>query len=282
MKISVEQENWISSLKCCRLKDYEDAGNKLLEFENERNQYIVDEFFNRGKDRDDRCEEAYYVIIDSENNVLFFFSIKCGLLEDMVWTAEFREMVSAYNEAKLTPDIKSRVLEYQLENSFSNKELKENLMALYERLRVIKKIERSGDEPNVKISKNTRIVQETYPAIEVSCLCKNQNLSVFSPENFNKHRLGEIVFWRFIVDKIKEIRLMIGAKFIYLFAADDNKEQETLVAYYTNKLGFKEDSQIMVSQPRYNAGCRFLYADCAYILEEQEKFFIEFNRHEKS
>ncbi len=272
--ITPTQQAWIDSLHCIRLKEWCDE--EILDFENTRNPGIVQELFEGGKQKDLYDEESFYLIRDGNDKPLFFFSVKCGLLEEKEFTDEYKEMVMAYCDKRVTPDVKERIDNFQADNSLSDKDLCKIFTESYRRL---KKLDKNGRLEKGETERgNVRLVMNTYPAIEISYICRNENAPAFRPEDFGEHRMGEIFFWRFIVDKIKDIRNLIGAKYVYLFAADDNKEQETLIAYYSDKLHFAETSQFVVLKPSYDINCRFMCAHIADLIDYQNTFFAEFNK----
>lgn len=82
MKISSEQIQVLESLKCQRLKD--DGKNMYLvgAFSNAINDDIAHTLRNEAFEEDESNTVAYYVVKHPNDQILFFFSLKCGLLFD--------------------------------------------------------------------------------------------------------------------------------------------------------------------------------------------------------
>ena len=72
----------IHSLRCERLASNEENLRLIDSFYSTRNNNVADALLNEAYQEDESGVVAYYVVKDSDANVLFFFSLKCGLLFD--------------------------------------------------------------------------------------------------------------------------------------------------------------------------------------------------------
>ena len=82
MKITEEQMALLRSLRCERLASNEENIRLIDSFYSTRNNNVADALLNEAYQEDESGVVAYYVVKDSDANVLFFFSLKCGLLFD--------------------------------------------------------------------------------------------------------------------------------------------------------------------------------------------------------
>ena len=88
-------------------------------------------------------------------------------------------------------------------------------------------------------------------------------------------RLGSIIFWKFIIPKVKYLLEIVGCEYIFLFAADLS-EDESLVNYY-RELGFTDSLVHHVAIPLYELACKFMHQETNQLIEKQKKFFEDFN-----
>ena len=82
MKIRGEQLALINSLRCERLSSNEENFRLIDSFYSVRNNNVAEALLNEAYQEDESGIVAYYVVKDADKNVLFFFSLKCGLLFD--------------------------------------------------------------------------------------------------------------------------------------------------------------------------------------------------------
>ena len=207
--------------------------------------------------------------------MLFYFSLTCGLLYDDVLDDDKVEMCRAYaGEISMTEDLDRKIKEYQIDNSLSDNELDKKLNELYHKLRMQRKILKT--DALVKESVHKKVVLDTVPAIELKHFCKNDYYTGFNKELFNSYRLGEIVFWFKILPLVENIFEMIGGKYIYLFAVDED-ENRTLTNHYKTRLKFDDQVELGVNKPAYNNLCVFLCLKMADALKYKEDLIASFN-----
>lgn len=79
MKITEEQKALICSLRCERLSSNSKNLRLIDKFYSARNNKVAEALLNEAYQEDESGVIAYYVVKDPDDNVLFFFSLKCGL-----------------------------------------------------------------------------------------------------------------------------------------------------------------------------------------------------------
>lgn len=111
MKISQNQIDILKSLKCQRLKDDEKNMYLVEEFSNSINDDIAQTLRNEAFKEVESNSVAYYVVKHPNGQILFFFSLKCGLLFDYFINPELlnqlqklsEDLKDITNEKSLTP-----------------------------------------------------------------------------------------------------------------------------------------------------------------------------------
>ena len=88
MKITEEQKKVLDNFSCERL-----AGNleniRIVEnFYYSRNPQLGQNLKDKAYEEDENNTTAYYVIKDKEGSVVFYFSLKCGMLYDKIVEAD--------------------------------------------------------------------------------------------------------------------------------------------------------------------------------------------------
>ena len=125
-------------------------------------------------------------------------------------------------------------------------------------------------------------VDKSYAGIEVVHFVKNTNYSEIWKQSCASGRsIGEVVFWKFIMEIIKNLNCLVGCGYVYLFAANLGNE-EKLIKFYQDNLHFIVPENIGVFKPRYDVGCAFMCQKVSDLLKYREKFFENFNAPEVS
>ena len=70
-------------------------------------------------------------------------------------------------------------------------------------------------------------------------------------------KMGEVMFWWFIVPKMLEVSKLAGCEYAYLFAADDSAEG-FLMNYYETACRFRRLNQLGAVKPLYDMNCWFM------------------------
>lgn len=82
MKISEEQAYALNQLQIQRLSECEDFFQKITGFENKHINEKKCSLRNEASEEDENGTVAYYLIMDARGELMFYFSLKCGLLYD--------------------------------------------------------------------------------------------------------------------------------------------------------------------------------------------------------
>lgn len=274
MKITEEQRKVLDSFSCERLAGKQENMRIVDGFYNSRNTQLEQNLKDKAYEEDENNTTAYYLIKDEEGSVVFYFSLKCGMLYDEIVEAEkYQQLQDIYNllVKKLTDEStsedKKEVIKELLESFRSKKGLtRESLGRVF-----------SADEVTIdKIFKgNQRHVGKTYSGVEIVHFCINDGYRDKWEALNMPQRLGSIIFWKFIIPQVKCLLEIVGCEYIFLFAADLS-EDESLVNYY-RELGFTDSSDHHVAIPLYDFTCKFMHQETNQLIEKQKKFFENFN-----
>lgn len=278
MKITSEQLAILESLECQRLSS--DINNMYLveSFYNDTNEAIAQTLKNEAFGEDESNSVAYYVVKHPNGQILFFFSLKCGLLFDHFIRPELldqlqklaKELNDISDDKTLTPEQRRDITDV-MEKIRANKGVtKEDIHKLrQQKLDILEELER---EFNADIAR----VGKTFSGIELVHFCSNNDADD-SWENFGLPQLrGTIIFWFFVVPKVLEALKYVGCQYMFLFAADKSKD-EKLVRYYEDQLNFKRPDELATAKPFYDFTCKFMCHEISSLEKEREEFFTNFN-----
>ena len=260
MRITPAQEVIINSLKCERLSS--DVSNLQLvdDFLNRRNPSLALTLQNEAFEEDEHGSIAYYVVKDKSDNILFFFSLKNGLLYDRHIDTKVIELIKKLN---------TFIQENLHDNSLDHRH-KATLISIQEKIRSHKGLSKYDliNLPKIKhnlfkdmereLNHNVTHVGKTYSAIELVHFCSNNNYdSLWDSFNLPQSR-GVIIFWKFVVPIILAAKRIIGIQYLFLFAADIS-DTDSLIRYYQSQLNFLEDTDKATVKPLYDLACKFMY-----------------------
>lgn len=243
MQITEEQKRILDSFTCERLSSNPDNLRGVENFCNLRNGSLEHTLKDTAYAEDEANHIAYYLIKDADGNILFYFSLKCGMLYDSLDQGEqLRKLNGLF-----------RFL-VELENdSSSTVEDRQTINSILESIRTRKGLVK---EDLAKISRTK----------------KNQLL---------EELVGAVIFWHFVVPKICEAKKLIGCQYLFLFAADLTPD-ELLINYYETFLGFRSSNERGTAIPFYDYACKFMYQEINGIEERRERFYRDFNPDEES
>lgn len=278
MRITADQLTVLESLQCQRLSS--DSNNmRLVEsFYNDTNDTIAETLKNEAYGEDESKSVAYYVIKHPNGQILFFFSLKCGLLFDHFIRPELldqlqklaKELSDISDDKTLTAEQRRDITDV-MEKIRANKGVtKEDIHKLrQQKLDILEELEK---EFNADIAR----VGKTFSGIELVHFCSNSDTDD-SWENFGLPQLrGTIIFWYFVVPMVLKTLEYVGCQYLFLFAADKSKE-EKLVRYYEDQLNFKRPDELATAKPFYDFTCKFMCHEISTLEKEREEFFANFN-----
>lgn len=284
MRITDEQRQLLDSLICERLSSNEAHLRMVDNFCNGRNGSLEHTLKNEAYAEDEDGNIAFYLIKDADKHILFYFSIKCGMLYDRFGEGEklrkinelFRFLVELEQDPSSTEEDR-KTIDSILENIRTRKGLvKKDLSKIshIKKSQVIEDFEKESED-------NLKRVGKTFAGIEIVHFCANDDCRPLW-EKFNiLQKLGAVVFWHFLIPKICELRKIAGCEYLFLFAADLTPD-ELLVNYYRANLGFKDSNEYGTAIPLYDYACKFMYQELKDIEERREAFYADFNPDEEA
>ena len=286
MRITNEQDAILNELICERLRDNPNSSALIQDFENEKGTLIVDYLKQYGLKEDLEGTTAFYIVRNKNNDVLMFFSLKCGELFDPLFDeaeieAGYEEHLliiqalknvesneeaknSAINKIKELSDAKGISMQTALNLILRETKTKQRMLTVLNK-------EKEAEE-NEKVSR----VSKTYPGIELVHFCTNDNVKDIWKAYGLNHSLGEVIFWKKIVPKFFEVQKIVGCEYAFLFAADLS-EDRTLINYYDVSLKFEMDVEVGTNKPFYDFTCAFMCQKLADMKKNQELYFDNFN-----
>lgn len=284
MQITEEQQQILNSLVCERLSSNENNLRLVDAFCNVRNGSLEHTLKNEAYEEDEAGNIAYYLIKDKDENILFYFSIKCGILYDLFGEEEkLRKINGLFHflvELEKAPS--------------STKEDKETIASILESIRTRKGLVKKELSKISHIKKNQIIedlakesednlkrVGKTFAGVEIVHFCANDNYRPSWKKLNIKQKMGTVVFWHFLIPKICELRKIVGCEYLFLFAADLTPD-ELLVNYYKSNLGFRDSNEYGTAIPLYDYACKFMHQELKDIEERRNNFYLEFNPDEES
>lgn len=273
--ISNKQKEWLHSLKCMRMSETDDIS--FSDFTNTQNDELQQHYCEHAYEADTNNESAYYIITTSDNKVLFYFSLRCGLLFEKVISEELQNLCYAFLEYKpKTVEMNEKLKYFQLTNNFSDHEMSTYFNELYSKIRYQKKSLR--ENTRIGESNGVELVPQSLPAIELSHFCKNEDNKAYSEYLFPNHKLGEIIFWYFVLPVVQNVLKLIGGQYVYLFAVASD-ENQSLVNYYNTLLKFDKEPILGTYKPTYAQSCKFMCLSIKKALDIKKRISEHFNEH---
>lgn len=256
------------SLKCERLSFRAENADFIQGFTSLRNPLLADKLLSDGFDEDESEALKYYIVKNKNNEVLFFFSLKCGQLHEPYLKTDqqslFDEFARFINGRAISPEVdaEEKMQAWKIQEKLRNGNglSKFDLEYFDGRSELIDRL--------IKICNlDEKHVLSTYAGVELVHFCANDSKRSAWPL---EEKLGISVFWYSIVPIILRVMEFVGCSYIFLFAADTT-EDETLIKYY-KQLGF-EDARDKVSVfPSYDEFCRFMFKGTKHLKKERDAF----------
>ncbi len=278
MKITSEQQAILDNLECQRLSSDVDNMYLVDNFSNDINDDIAQTLRNEAYSEDESNSTAYYVVKHPNGQILFFFSLKCGLLFDHFIKPELLERLKKLSE--------------ELDDISDDKSLtlqqKQDVADVMEKIRACKGVTRYDlhklpqqkldilEELEKELNDDIARVGKTFSGIELVHFCSNSETDDLW-ENFELPQLrGTTIFWYFVVPQILNALKYVGCQYVFLFAADRSKG-EKLVRYYEDQLNFQRPDELATAKPFYDFTCKFMCHEISSLEREREEFFVNFN-----
>ena len=256
MKITEDQKKLFGNLICERLTDNPKNINLIENFSSEKGTLIVKYFKENGLNEDKNNTTAFYVIKTKEDEILMFFSLKCGELFDFDVEELLIIQQNIINEKKTFPFEKT-----------------EQIIKSYSHVLI-------STKTDIKKEKNNRVsrVHKTFSGVQLVHFCSNDNMK-YIWKKFGIHdrrTMGEVFFWYFIAPKFFEVQKIVGCEYAFLFAADYSQDG-VLQNYYNTSLKFEFDDNLGVNKPLYDFSCIFMSQKLNDMKKNRENYFNNFN-----
>ena len=162
-EINAKQLEWIENLKCERLSDNPINEDIILSFHNKW-ESLVNHLHERAINEETDNTSAYYLVKSPDDEVLLYFSLRCGLLYEDALTGDMVDMCKAYaKEIPMTEELEQKIKDFQIDNSLSDQELDRKLNENYEKLKYQEKVTRTDVALNE--SAKIKVVLNTMPAL---------------------------------------------------------------------------------------------------------------------
>ncbi|MBQ9653632.1 MAG: hypothetical protein IJV32_05345 [Bacteroidales bacterium] len=281
-RITEQQEEILESFSIERLSSSDINLQLVGNFSNPKSESLTNKIQSEAFEEDENGSIAYYVIKNKEDGgIVFYFSLKCGQLYDKLIEKE---------QLRLINNLFQYFDEIEKEDSTSEedrrliKEIRESVrtskgVSKADLDKIQKKDNKAVTDIENIFTENLQRVGQTFAGIEIVQFCANENYrKFFDSLGFFPH-FGAVVFWRFLVPIVLEVRKHIGCQYLFLFAADTS-DDESLIRYYRT-LRFTDAGEHGAVIPLYDWTCRFMYQEISGLPQGKEEFFGDFNRDEE-
>lgn len=270
MRINKEQESILNEFQCIRVNSIDPACLHSISgpiIDGTNRSPLIDHFRNSKHLDDDKAGTlASYIVVNKTGEILLFFSIRCGELFEKI---DPQKMVLSHNAMVGVNTLKNTSLSDE-DRNIALQAIKNALNAglSYGDFRFYAKKKRNyiGDlskEPSKIISR----VSVVYSGVELKFYGINDNAKIFWNGLNLPKKMGETLFWYFIVPKLEQLREIVGCQYMYLFAADREADGH-LVTYYRTVLHIKESLRLSANKPFFDYESMFLYqGSCFYFSE---------------
>lgn len=281
MRITEEQLTLLNNLRCERISSDEMNLRLVGTFVNYRNESIADVLRNEAYEEDEHGSVAYYVVKNELGEILFFFSLKNGMLYDQHLDEKTIKLLKKLYEylEELDADANLSDSERQVIEAVKEKVRSRKGLTKAELERIPKKNSRILEDLELELNKNITHVGKTYSGLELVHFCANNTKDELWECYHLPQPRGAVIFWRFIVPIVLKVRELVGCEYLFLFAADLSNFQ-SLVEYYRDELGFADGAEMATAKPLYDLSCKFMYQEAATLEERRKEFFDHFNSEE--
>lgn len=193
MKLTEEQKQKLQSFHCERLSANEANFDLINDFYNAKNNSLVDTLQNEAFEDDQNNRIAYYVVKDGDENILFFFSLKCGLLYDeFIEGDRLKEMQSFY----------AHILQICKDETLSEEDVARALHMPVD-----------SDEFTKVFGKNLKNVGKTFPGVEIVHFCANDEHRHVWTDLHIPMKLGSYIFSTFLVPIVQNLTKLVGCEY---------------------------------------------------------------------
>jgi len=280
MNLTPEQEQTLAEIKVERIKDVHETIIKTIRgavIEGKENKLAS--LFKRKKNLLDDQKDilASYVVLTPADEVLAFFSLRCGELFKRVDLKKMEVCQRAwdsfeklYNTPTLSPAERNSCIDDIREARNVGVNTPDEIRAY-----ALKNQKYQRDKKKWSYG-NIEQVSDVFPAVELTYLGINEKgKSLWNSYNMPQ-RLGETMFWYVVMQKKESVCSLVGCQYVYLFAADKEPDGD-LVNYYQTRLHFAANTDLNANKPHFDLNCRFMYQDIETLKKYKDYFFDHFD-----
>lgn len=280
-RITDEQRAYLDSLVCQRISTDPKNREIIDQFINTRNRSLPQALKNGWSD-DRKDKVAYYLVKEpgESGEPLLFFSLKCGEIV-IPFNQEKLRTAMENSEALLDAAYGLEAPEWAMEIVEKRKvdgELpQKKFLEFYTRhKRNEEKWERYNQEIRVE-GQNIVRAKQTMAGVELVHFCVHTPaVQKWKAMGMGSQGIGRTMFWTFVEPVIQQVRKLVGCEYVYLFAADAEKDGH-LVNYY-RELGFEIREDLTVSKPAYDFCCFFMCQKVTSLRNKRIEFHRDFNK----
>ena len=309
-KMTKEQKAYLESLVCQRISRAE-ANRQVIEIFQQARKYAgITGALKTGWNVDKQDKVAFYIIKDpADNQPLLFFSLKCGEVHQPLDPAKLDStlknalmLLKAANTRCLPPTSSFNLLNlyFHAVKNLTYVESKETLVVeewaeeaiekqlvdgkLTEKawLNILRRVCRNQSRldqysAEMEMEKDNIIrTKKTFAAVELVHFCAHAPAKEKWKTLNMGQSLGKTLFWHFIEPKIRELRDLVGCEYIYLFAADGDRDGKLCNLY--QELGFDFRDEIFVTKPAYDFCCYFMCQEVRKLRTRKKEFLRAYNK----
>lgn len=284
MRITEVQEKLLENFSCERLTAKEINRELIKNIENRRGDLLIEYLNTLAWNEDSEGEIAHYLVKSPEDEIVMFFSLKCGglfdpldeevILQRVKYAQDLLTEIQKMKKGGVEREIALQILEqFRTGQDISIEQIQSIVDDGNKAKKVLRQLNYDKEhERNKKIIR----VGNTYPSIELVHFCTNESYRD-KWRTFGIHQpLGKVMFWKYIAPKVFEVQKIVGCQYLFLFAADASADG-TLINYYNVELKFQQPNDVGTNKPRYDLCCEFMCQNIKNLKIHKTDFFENFN-----
>lgn len=256
--------DFLKGIVCQRLTADPDNRVLLNDFQCRANEGLAYYLKYNGWEEDLKGDTTYYLVKNPENQILMFFSLKCGNLFEKL----------NFDMDELRQQMKH--LKNQLEHG-NDLTSKERFRLYSQRWAIQEHIESLEMDLATDPNRNNIQVDVNHSAVELMHLCVNDLGKEYWHNQLRKHayehrNMGEMLYWLYVVPAICDVQDSAGCQYVYTFVPDASTDGR-LIRYYENQLHFQQSEHLGVTKPRYDLMCPFMCQEINSLREDRVAYF---------
>lgn len=269
----------LNSLKCVRISSDKAHKEMIKSFSCQQNKCLTEYIRKKAWEDDSLNRKAVYLVKD-DKSILFYFSLQCSTLYEPFNKEEMAKSFENFNE--IEPYLKD-IQDITQEDDFSNhimRLLEANIIATDKFRRLMEKFRLSGNARRIRqdehedFDNNLPRVNKCIPTIELVHFCANDKTKGVWDANTYQVKLGAAIFFWFISPIVEDIYNKIGCSHLFLFAADESRDNE-LIKYYKATMNFDIDKKLIPIKSAFSLFCTPLCQKIANMKTNREAFTKE-------